>query len=98
MLFASVASLVLLFAAGALLVVAAFRSEAIAGWENRVLISMAGGVAKLRMALEEKQALAEARAAAEIPAAAVAADTDTLDFAVLRAAREEQERQGRMTA
>ena len=94
MVFASIASLVILVAAGALLVAAAFHSEAIAGWENRVLISMAGGVARMRAALEEKQALAQAEALAQD----IAVDGEPIDITLLRAAKEEQERASRMTA
>jgi hypothetical protein len=60
MVFATIASLVLFLGVGGLLVVAAFHSEALAGWENRTLLSMADAVRQLRITLEAKEASAQA--------------------------------------
>ncbi|MDR2525116.1 MAG: hypothetical protein LBC83_02815 [Oscillospiraceae bacterium] len=59
MLFASIAGLVLIFAVGALLIFAALRTEALAGWEDRALTSLADSVARRRARLEEKAAAQE---------------------------------------
>ncbi len=88
MLFASIASLVIFFAAGGLLVFAAFHSESIAGWENRSLLSMADAVARLRTSLEAKQALAEA-------APAASNSTGAIEISVVTAQQQKKSKHGR---